>query len=205
MDKIQMIIMAALIIVMGILCTHRLSEDERTMNEMSAQIAMLMSQNVQLVQDKLELAERLAMAQEENVALQGEIAVLNEMLENFSDAWGGTPREFTPEEEKMLMQIAMAEAESEGVIGKALVMCTVLNRMAVDGKPMDAIVFSGAYHVTHAGGRYYTVTPDEECEIALLMVAGGWDGSQGSRYFCTGGYPQYGVPTFRYKNHWFAA
>lgn len=204
MDKIQMVIMAAIIIVMGILCTHRVNEDERAMNEMNAQIALLMSQNMQLVQDKLELAERLAIVQEENVALQGEIATLNEMLENFSDAWGDCPREFTPEEEEMLMRVAMAEAESEGVIGKALVMCTVLNRMLISGKSMREVIFSGAYSVTHEGGRYYTVTPDEECEIALLMVAGGWDGSQGSVYFCTGGYPQHGTPTFRYRRHWFA-
>ena len=126
------------------------------------------------------------------------------MLEDVQSYFGNNPINLTREEEIELKTLAMAEGESEGVIGKALIMCTVFNRMK-EGSSVHDIVFGGAYNVTAAGGRYYTVVPDEECEIALLMVAAGWDGSQGAKYFCTGGYSTYGEPLFRYKNHYFSA
>jgi len=132
-----------------------------------------------------------------------ELVALTEMLEDVQSYFGNNPINLTKEEEMELKLLAQAEGESEGVIGKALIMCTVFNRMG-EGDTVHSIVFSGAYNVTAEGGRYYTVTPDEECEIALLMVAAGWDGSQGAKYFCAGGYSAYGEPLFRYKGHWFS-
>ena len=95
-------------------------------------------------------------------------------------------RDWDAHDSEILMKIAMAEAEGEGVEGKALVMCVVLNRVWSEGFPdsIEDVVFKpGQFSVMQAGGRYYTTTPDEECHEALSMVARGWDESQGATFF----------------------
>ena len=65
----------------------------------------------------------------------------------------------------LLCKIAMAEAESEGVKGKALVMLVVLNRVWSDEFPD-------------------TVEPDEECYEALKLIqVDHWNESQDALYF----------------------
>lgn len=90
------------------------------------------------------------------------------------------------EDSEILLQIAMAEAESEGAEGMALVMLVVLNRVWSDEFPdtISGVVFEdGQFAVTEDGGRYWTVEPDEEAYEALEMVMSGWDESQGATYF----------------------
>lgn len=175
-------------------------QHEARITELEAEVAEVKTQRDDALSLLDKTREQLVDA---NVRID-ELVALVEMLEDVQSYFGNNPINLTREEEMELKLLAQAEGESEGVIGKALIMCTVFNRMG-EGDTVHDIVFSGAYNVTAAGGRYYTVTPDEECEIALLMVAAGWDGSQGARYFCTGGYPAYGDPVFRYKNHYFSA
>ena len=183
---------------------HNWSVEER---EYAARITALEAEVVAAQEERDAAREVAANAEEQLVAAHvriDELEALVEMLEDVQSYFGNNPINLTREEEIELKTLAMAEGESEGVIGKALIMCTVFNRMK-EGSSVHDIVFGGAYNVTAAGGRYYTVVPDEECEIALLMVAAGWDGSQGAKYFCTGGYSTYGEPLFRYKNHYFSA
>ena len=90
------------------------------------------------------------------------------------------------EDSEILLQVAMAEAESEGVEGMALVMLVVLNRVWSDDFPdtISAVVFEdGQFSVVEDGNRYWTVTPNEECYEALELVMSGWDESQGATYF----------------------
>lgn len=89
-----------------------------------------------------------------------------------------------------LKQIAMAEAEGEDIEGKALVMMVVLNRRNANGFPntVEGVILqesSGTHQfsVTRTGGRYWKVTPDEECTEALNMILNGWDESKGALYF----------------------
>ena len=87
-----------------------------------------------------------------------------------------------------LLNIAMAEAESEDVETKALVMRTVINRVWSDKFPdtIKDVVFEKGQFTPVSNGRYYKVEPDDECWHALYMVTiQGWDQSQGALYFET--------------------
>lgn len=114
-------------------------------------------------------------------------------LEDQNEENAATQRsmDWDSEDSEILLRIAMAEAEGEGVTGKALVMMVVINRVWNDSFPnsIEGVVFqSGQFTSVNSGGRYYTRTPDAECYEALGLVLGGWDESQGALYFesCTG-------------------
>lgn len=90
------------------------------------------------------------------------------------------------EERKMLLKIAMAEAEGESTEGKALVMIVVLNRVLSDQFPgtiEDVIFQNGQFTPVRNGGRYWTTEPNEDCYKALELVEYGWDESMGALYF----------------------
>ncbi|MGO4945912.1 cell wall hydrolase [Blautia sp. Sow4_E7] len=90
------------------------------------------------------------------------------------------------EERKMLLKIAMAEAEGESTEGKALVMLVVLNRVWSDRFPgtiEDVIFQKGQFTPVRNGGRYWTTEPNEDCYKALELVEYGWDESMGALYF----------------------
>lgn len=87
---------------------------------------------------------------------------------------------------KLLAKIAMAEAESEPIEGKALVMLVVLNRVQSEDFPdtIEEVIFQeNQFSPVRPGGRFYTTEPDAECYEALEMVIGGWDESEGALYF----------------------
>lgn len=86
----------------------------------------------------------------------------------------------------MLCKIAMAEAESEGVEGKALVMLVVLNRVWSKEFPdtIEEVIFQKNQFSPVANGRYDEVEPDNECYEALEMIQfEHWNESQDALYF----------------------
>lgn len=96
------------------------------------------------------------------------------------------------EESYLLEKIAMAEAEGEGVEGKALVMLVVLNRVWSDRFPdtIKEVIYqrtgNGGWQFSplQEGGRWYTTEPDQECQEALeLIQIEKWDESLGALYF----------------------
>lgn len=94
--------------------------------------------------------------------------------------------DFDGKDAKILLKIAMAEAEGESVEGKALVMLTVLNRVWSEHFPdnIEEVVFQeNQFSPTVPGGRYWTTTPNAGCYEALELVMSGWDESQGALYF----------------------
>lgn len=95
-------------------------------------------------------------------------------------------RTFTQEEEELLLQIAVAEAEGEPTEGKAMVMMVVLNRADSEEFPdsIEEVIFQdGQFAVMEDNGRFYTTTPNEDCYTALELVESGWDESNGALYF----------------------
>lgn len=88
-------------------------------------------------------------------------------------------------DEKILKQIAMAEAEGESTEGKALVMRVVLNRVQSEDFPdnVQDVVFQEGQFEPVWNGRYYSVEPDEGCQEAYEMILDGWDESDGALYF----------------------
>lgn len=86
----------------------------------------------------------------------------------------------------ILENLAMAEAEGEGIEGKALVMRVVINRVQDPRFPdsIEDVVFqAGQFSTVNKGGRFWNMTADRECEDALKLVSDGWDESDGALYF----------------------
>lgn len=101
-----------------------------------------------------------------------------------------TQSRWTEEEQYLLAKIAMAEAEGEDTVGKALVICVILNRVENDEFPdtIHDVIFENNGKVYQfspviPGGRWYRVEPNEDCYKALEMVQAGWDESNGALYF----------------------
>ena len=85
-----------------------------------------------------------------------------------------------------LMLIAQAEAEGEGVEGKAAVMKVVLNRVEDERYPdtIPEVIFDKKQFSTASkGGRIFEVKPDEECYAAVELIEAGWDKTQGAIFF----------------------
>lgn len=90
------------------------------------------------------------------------------------------------DEKQILLRIAMAEAEGEGVYGKAYVIRAVLNRVQSEEFPdtIKKVVFQrNQFSPVKDNGRYWDVEPDAECYEAYNMIENGWDESAGALYF----------------------
>lgn len=95
------------------------------------------------------------------------------------------------DESYLLAKIAMAEAEGEGIEGKAMVIMVVLNRVWADGFPgnIEDVIFEHSgdiyqFSPVAPGGRWWTTEPDEECYEALrIIMVEKWDESEGALYF----------------------
>lgn len=82
---------------------------------------------------------------------------------------------WTEEEAYLLAKIAMAEAEGEDVMGKALVICVILNRVQSTQFPStiyDVIYDLGQFTPIY-DGRFNSVEPNEDCIRALQLVESG--------------------------------
>lgn len=95
--------------------------------------------------------------------------------------------EFDEFESYLLARIAMAEAEGEDTIGKALVIRTVLNRVESDiayfPDTVSEVIFAEDAFTPARNGRFEKVEPNEDCYAALDLVKEGWDESYGALYF----------------------
>lgn len=114
------------------------------------------------------------------------------------------------EDAYLLAKIAMAEAESEGTEGKALVMLVVLNRVWSDEFPdsIPEVIFQEGQFSPVNNGRFDRVEPDQECYDALeLIQVEKWDESQGALYFESKSASDWHSENlqflFRYGNHYF--
>lgn len=99
-------------------------------------------------------------------------------------------KDWSDEDSYLLAKIAMAEAEGEDLKGKALVICTVLNRVNSTSFPdtIEEVIFANngkiyQFSPVVPGGRWYTTEPNEDCYKAVEMVQNGWDESNGALYF----------------------
>lgn len=131
-----------------------------------------------------------SMAAPDQSGVRVEAAVLDEQPEENKESETSFfvySRDWDSEDGEILLKIAMAEAEGEGVEGKAYVMMVVLNRVWSDDFPgtiKDVVFQDGQFTPIEDGGRYWTTEPDAECYEAYKMVLQGWDKSEGALYFC---------------------
>ena len=114
---------------------------------------------------------------------------------------------FSKEDTEALQRIAMAEAEGENVYGKAAVMEVVLNRVDDDRYPNnihDVLFQEGQFETVKKGGRYWTLTPNADCLLALTLVEGGLDFANGALYFnCCNFQESHMTYLFKLGNHTF--
>ena len=73
---------------------------------------------------------------------------------------------------QMLMKIAMAEAEGDGIEGKAMVMAVIMNRVKDDRFPdtIEGVIFQEHQCSPIKDGRYEKAEPDIECHLALAEI-----------------------------------
>lgn len=197
---IWIFILIALIMLDICYIVNKFVAKENTIVAQQIEIEELRQQVAMLNGEIVELQTELAVEREENVALREELDYLHYLLEDPMSLFGDRLLELTPQEEIELMQIAMAEAGNQGVVGKMLIMNTVFNRCERDEMSIHDVIYAPNQYYTVGMGGY-----DVECEIALILVTAGWDGSQGAIYFCNHGYNAYGdTQLFRYRGHWFS-
>lgn len=98
--------------------------------------------------------------------------IMDEIVKESQDEHRQGDMGITYEEAQMLMKIAMAEAESDGVEGKAMVMAVILNRVNDDRFPdsIEGVIFQEGQFSPIADGRYKKAVPDVECNLALAEI-----------------------------------
>lgn len=127
---------------------------------------------------------------EEEAFYQKVLAVQNADYEAPHGTLSERSKDWDADESYLLAKLAMAEMESEDIRCKALVICTVLNRVWSDDFPdtISEVIFEehdGVYQFSPIGdGRWDAVEPNEDCWEALnIVMIYGWDESQGATYF----------------------
>jgi N-acetylmuramoyl-L-alanine amidase len=115
-----------------------------------------------------------------------EVSVEEQDIPETAEAPEAPCLELDDEDAYILAKIAMAEAEGEDTVGKALVIRVVINRVESSGFPdsIHDVIFQPNQFSPVKNGRYERVEPDDDCYAALKMVAvDGWDESEGALYF----------------------
>lgn len=107
-------------------------------------------------------------------------------------------RNLTEEDEWYLKDLAMREAESEGVIGQCWVMYTALCRCEAFGHSIKDEWSSSAYTSMNRTGR----TPNEDCLKAFELIREGW--TPKPLYFRARDYHSFGTALCQVGNHYFS-
>lgn len=109
-------------------------------------------------------------------------------------------RNFTSEDEWYLKDMAMREAEGEGVIGQCWVMYCVICRSEAFGKSIKEVCESSAFESSRNRSG---LTPNDNCNEALALIEEGW--TPKPLWFSNNGYHKnLGYPLCQYGNHWFS-
>lgn len=107
-------------------------------------------------------------------------------------------RNLTEEDEWYLKDLAMREAESEGVIGQCWVMYTALCRCEAFNHTIKDEWSSSAYTSMNRTGR----TPNEDCLKAFELIREGWIPKP--LYFRARDYHSFGTALCQVGNHYFS-
>ena len=108
-------------------------------------------------------------------------------------------RNFTEEDVYFLKDMAMREAEGEGVIGQCWVMYTVICRAEYFGKSIREICESSAFETSKDRSG---LTPNENCNRAFALIEEGW--TPKPLWFRRDGYHGFAEPLCQVGNHCFS-
>lgn len=95
--------------------------------------------------------------------------------------------DLTEGERDLILRVTMAEAGDQDLIGKALTICVIFNRVASSEEwpdTIEGVIYQSGQFETVSNGAIWRCVPNAECEEALEMVLNGWDESGGAIYFC---------------------
>lgn len=108
-------------------------------------------------------------------------------------------RNLTEEDCYYLKDMAMREAEGQGVIGQCWVMYCVICRAEAYGKSIKEVCESSAFESSaFRSGK----TPNDDCNEALAMIEEGWVPKP--LWFRANKYHSFGTPLCNYGNHYFS-
>ena len=125
--------------------------------------------------------------QEVEISVVQEVTEISEELETV----------LTEEEKILIARVVFAEAGSEDLTGKRLIVDTILNRVRDDAFPSTV---KGVVTQSHqyAMSSHYT----QECMDAVELEMQGQIDYRVA-WFCNSHYLSYGEPAFQYGGHWF--
>lgn len=109
-------------------------------------------------------------------------------------------RNLTEEDKTALLDIAMREAENQGVIGQAMVMYTVICRAEAFNQTIKEVCDSSAFE---SSAFRSGITPNENCEEALALIEEGWIPKP--LYFRRDHYHNFGTPLYQIGPHYFSS
>jgi len=108
-------------------------------------------------------------------------------------------RNLTEEDCYYLKDMAMREAEGQGVIGQCWVMYTVLCRAEAYGQSIKQVCESEAFK---SSAFRSGLTPNDDCNEALALIESGWIPKP--LWFRASKYHSFGTPLCNYGNHYFS-
>ena len=108
-------------------------------------------------------------------------------------------RNFTTEDEWYLKDMAMREAEGQGVIGQCWVMYVMICRAEAFGQSIKQVYESDAFKSSEfRKGK----TPNDDCNEAFALIEEGW--MPKPLYFRRDHYHNFGTPLCSYGSHYFS-
>lgn len=105
-------------------------------------------------------------------------------------------------EEDLILRVAMAEAGNQGVDGMRYVISTIFNRVASDSPDFEDTILEVVTH-PYQYSTGYTGTISDDCREALELELQEQIDTD-VLWFCSTGWPQWGVPAIHYGGHWFS-
>lgn len=100
----------------------------------------------------------------------------------------------------LLLRVAMGEAGNQGIDGMRYVISTILNRVD-DSRFPDTIEKVCTQRYQFYTG--YTGSISDDCREALQQELQEQIDTE-VKWFCSAGWPAYGVRAFKYGGHWFS-
>ena len=100
----------------------------------------------------------------------------------------------------LLLRVAMGEAGNQGIDGMRYVISTVLNRVD-DSRFPDTI--SEVVNQRYQFYTGYSGNISDDCREALAQELQEQIDTE-VKWFCSAGWPAYGVRAFKYGGHWFS-
>ncbi len=124
--------------------------------------------------------------EKEAAELVGEVVLESKTVEAVIGIVPGEIQSINGTDDDLLAKIAKLEAGNQDVIGKALVVRVVMNRVENPEFPdsVKAVIYEENQFSPVRSGDFESAIPDRECLEAVKMVmSDGWDESQGALYF----------------------